>query len=308
MIAIFSPQAMDFSYSSDHERVGLFMKEAKGKYVDVWSYVRIFRPLVWLSSLALIMLVTILIWVSFHQPISDSCVTVLNLFLQLPTSLDPQSRGQKSLLLTLWFFVYLLFAHFNAQVIMFMTVSETFPLSSYIETLEPRFSPVVFGSSAFHTLLQKSKPGTDLFKVYTKRFKGKPDSLVWSTKESLNRMLAEPNLVLFTAEASDFPGCYAVPLDWYVKSRLGFGLQKDSEFKRVFDHLGLKIQESGIFEKLRRRLRKRGVILKNEATPLGIREMAFPFSCLATGALLAGVLAVLEKIRFWRASHGLHTC
>ena len=271
------------------------MREPEGKEVDMWSYFRIFQPMVWLVIMGISILAIILTCISFSRSSSESCDQVTRVLSLLSKPLEPQSRGQKSLILTLWVFAYLIIAHFNAQVTTFMTVSERIPLKNYIDTLEARFSPIVFGSSSFYTLLQNSKPGSDLNKVYTQRFQSNPDSLVWSVNDTQKRMLEKPNTVLFNVEATYYPGCYAVPLDWYVKNAAGFGLQKDSEFKRVFDNLGLKIQESGIFKKIRKRV-KREILVKNEAAALGIRELTFPFTCLAIGGFLAGILAVLERI------------
>ena len=209
--------------------------------------------------------------------------------------------------MTIWVFSYLLFVHFTAQVTTFMTVSErNTPLRSYSDTLLDRFTPVVLGSGALHTLLQNSKPGTDLHNVYTKRFQGNPDSLVWSGKESHDRMLGDPNVVLFGVEASVYPGCYPVPLDWYVETPVGFGLQKGSEFTGVFDHLGLKMHESGILEKLKRRLRRKDIVVENEAIPLGIRELTIPFASLVAGGFIAGVLTIIEKSRFRSSSENYY--
>ena len=83
-----------------------------------------------------------------------------------------------------------------------------------------------------------------------------------------------------------------------INSYFGFALQSDSEFMAMFNHFLLKAYENGILNRLDLFHNdqpdiKIGMI---EPEPLGINNVMFPFSFLASGFLTSTAIAVMEKI------------
>ena len=252
-------QAIDLPYSSDKDRIAVFLQKREGKEVNLLSLVSVFSSISWAFVLGVMILTLLLMIIFFQTPIARAVSEVGSMMIQV--SPDPMAKGiaHKSLIMTLWLFSFLIFAHYTAEVTTYLTVNtQSVPIVNYVDlATDFRYQPITLGSSAMFSLLQNAKPGSNFKTLYDARFHEKPEALVPDTGTALERMLDDPYTALLWMEVGNFPGCVRMPLDFYVQTPVGFGLQKDSELSKSFAFYTLKMQESGIMERMRRGLDKK---------------------------------------------------
>ncbi len=87
-----------------------------------------------------------------------------------------------------------------------------------------------------------------------------------------------------------------------IPAHLGFGLQKDSEFKALFDHHFVRLKQSGLLHQLHRKWLEgdapadiSGRIFTQDAFPLGYDNLFFPSFVIAMGVAAAAVMLLAER-------------
>ena len=113
-----------------------------------------------------------------------------------------------------------------------------------------------------------------------------------------------PQLIMMANSLTQttLPNTKALNLDDSLKDYLAFAFQNDSEFVEVFNVFFLKLRQTGLLNKIYQRWIPRSF---EEAKPdqlisaLGFENLSFPFMGLMWGALVAGLIVLVEKCNFY---------
>ena len=97
-----------------------------------------------------------------------------------------------------------------------------------------------------------------------------------------------------------YPNLKILQLKDASKLSMGVGFKPGSEFLPIFNHELQRARESGLLEHTLGTMNSnqpKGPISleQQEAVTLGYENLAFPFICLASGFLLASIVALFEK-------------
>ena len=108
-----------------------------------------------------------------------------------------------------------------------------------------------------------------------------------------------------TAVAATFtylhhPELVAMSLKDALSDKCAFGLRKNSEFTRIFNHYITKLSQDGMLRKVigdglpDNALEAPTTASEAKITILGYADLIFPFMCLAVGTVVGGALLVVD--------------
>ena len=104
------------------------------------------------------------------------------------------------------------------------------------------------------------------------------------------------------ADSSD--GLYALALDQPTEILLSFGLQKDSEYTKIFSYHIRRMGESGLLHRLENKwkpkLNTNAAGGGTSATSLGYENVLFPFMGVVVGTIIAVSALLCEMMAAWK--------
>ena len=164
------------------------------------------------------------------------------------------------------------------------------------------------GTRAYR-LFESSPRNSSYNKLFNEAIKDNPDNDFYTNEEEKAKVMADENTIAFTSIFTYIGNKDVVTLDVdeTFHTYASLGLQKDSEFREIFNYHLLKMKQSGTFWKFEEEwFSKKGNQLISSNGPekicLGYNNLLFPFSILAIGAGLSIILAGLEYWRLKRSS------
>ncbi len=148
----------------------------------------------------------------------------------------------------LGFFIYLAYCSDLTAV---MTAGENKKLpKSFGDVLEAELGVVIIEASASHVVMSRAKAGTPASEVYSLMQKHPEESFVDTADDQIDKVLASGGASLAYTSYLPFVGDdrfkSVIGFDEVIVFQLGFGLQKDSELRGLFDHELLKMREGGV--------------------------------------------------------------
>ena len=103
--------------------------------------------------------------------------------------------------------------------------------------------------------------------------------------------------------AASSDGLYALALDQPTEILLSFGLQKDSEYTKIFSHHLRRMAESGLLHRLERKWKPKLITNTgdgNSVSPLGYENVLFPFMGVVFGIMIAVSALLCEMMAAWK--------
>ena len=173
---------------------------------------------------------------------------------------------------------------------------------------------VIVQNSYYKDILGASEPGSAKYQVFKNDLE---NGRIREVNEAFDEILSEQKTLLYSWKSGIVSGpglaserkekqskLFALDMDDSIYTFTGFGLQRDSEFFKMFNHYLLKGKETGIFNRLYKTYfielyvnEEFGIV---EPQPLGVDNVIFTFACLAIGFFTAVMVAIGEfgvKIR-----------
>ena len=296
-------KAADFCWSTSSEKVTLMTTESTSSKLNVWVFLDIFPMEVWILTIALIMLGTLFFSMASRVPLSEGFALMVRLGLQMSYEILTPNKTTKALLLVSAMCLNVVFIYFSCDLTTRMTVE-----------------PPKLNIRSFEDVIKNG------YKVITEDEEW--EELAEAPSGSAMKKVATNHIIhLFHDEEEDealegfFDGQYGDRVllygvhdpysdDEFEKQLIGLdieeattkyasiALQKDSEFKEIFNYHIMKLFEMGVVDRLRRKYLFRhdedyGLL---DAVSLGYENLFFPFGIMAMGVVIAGLSMAGEGI------------
>lgn len=310
-------QAIDFSFVLLEEPISLVMRQPDGQVFNVWAFLVVFDLLAWITfAITIIVLAVALMLIAtfgydkLHDPEDSERFDVLNgmafvviAMLQREYPISRVKASTKILVLVVFYFSFLFYAYYTAVMTSAMTVLEpAIKIRSFYDVRENGIQTVTLKGSSIETQLQEAPPDSPLYEIYHEDMLDNPDAFHDSFPSLLNAILSDGTKAMFgpvLAISYSFDELIALNLPDSFKSIVAMGLQKDSEFTKLFDYHILKMKQSGIMDYIHDKWFDKSMASLNNgdvlvAYPLNYDNLLFPSLLLSLGVLLALALAVLE--------------
>ena len=207
------------------------------------------------------------------------------------------------LLLSGSMFTYLVFTFYACDLIAGMTSKKVdVPITSFQDVLDNGYHIVTVSSTSYHDYLKASREGSAMHKVYYGMMHNDPDKFYNDTFSALEKILTDKK-TLFWGDEQDILGKHdvykALQLEDAIYVQDAWGLQKNSEYKELFNYWLHKLHVAGIKDIVW----QRWTYMRNEefnipdADILGYENLSCPFLILVVGMFLAFVSFFCEKMK-----------
>ena len=131
--------------------------------------------------------------------------------------------------------------------------------------------------------------------------KDDPSNFPLKVSEGLEIISNDPKALFWATDANILGNAHyeLVTLEEAVYTQNGFGLQKSSEFREILNYWIAKLDENGMMHNLMNDWTYKGQdkFWIEDAVELGYQHIAFPFIILLSGAALAFMVFMYEKMR-----------
>ena len=196
---------------------------------------------------------------------------------------------------------YIIFCHYACDLTSRMTVTpDSLGISSFEDVERLGYTVMVKSGTSKEEKLKN-------IKSLRKHLKIESSDVKLDENNKLYNLLNDKAKALFLGVSSYFTlndGVYALDLKQPTTSLNSFGLQKDSEFTKIFSYHLRKMDESGLLHRLEKKwnhiVEKHKTDGGRRATPLGYENVLFPFMGVILGAVLALSALLCEMIAAWK--------
>ena len=286
-ISLARQQAIDFSQPVTNEPWTLMAPVEEAREPNMWAYIEILPPSVWLLSVLCFSSAGLLFALAGMEPFKD----VFLIYMGYNVLND--RTASKAILLTVSIGYYLLFAYFSCGICAKLTSQrENQAIRSFDDVLLHDYQVTVQSGTVEEDYMKNAHNGSAMQKVYGKVLKSTDSNAL------IRRVIGEPKTLYYgsVAWSRDNPGIKPLVIDELVRRSEAIGLQKDSEFTSMFTYHILKMEQSGLIDRIGRRWMGGADAIYGLPTPpsLGYENVVFPFALIAFGALSAGILMYLE--------------
>ena len=196
---------------------------------------------------------------------------------------------------------YIIFSHYACDLTSRMTVTpDSLGISSFEDVERLGYTIMVESGSSKEEKLKN-------IQSFRKQLKIESSDVKLDENNKLYNLLNDKAKTLFLGVSSYFTfndGVYALDLKQPTTSLNSFGLQKDSEFTKIFSYHLRKMDESGLLHRLEKKWNQ--IVEKHKtdggrrATPLGYENVLFPFMGVILGAVLALSALLCEMMAAWK--------
>ncbi len=187
----------------------------------------------------------------------DGLAFAYNSLLQLSYGTVTGRVSIKVVILSVCLPAFFLYACYTADLTALMTKREPPPtIRSFADVLEHEYQVVVWKGTSPEEYLVNSQPGSGMHEVYNETMAGNPSAYVNDDIEGLE-VLRTKEKTLFYASEMTFFGHDDIVVNRNLEDRiyayLGIGLQKESEFRNIFDFYIISLYEDGHMDKLNKK-------------------------------------------------------
>ncbi|XP_078361238.1 glutamate receptor 2-like [Oculina patagonica] len=317
---------VDFSKPFMDFKVSLLMQKPKKEDVNLFVFLQPFERDVWLSTVAVVIGITLLIFCLDHFSPSGYRATAarsgegdgdeLNLFnslwfaagsiLQQGADNTPRSASGRVLAGAFWFFTLILISTYTANLAAYFTAKNTKSTINSLEDLakQKEIKYGVLNGGSLYTFFSQSEVETYQTMFHTMKT---GNTFVNSTKEGVETVRKGGFAYLTDGPYLDYYNrrnpCNTMMLENLLEAKsYGIALQRNSELTNQFSVAILKLREEGIVDKLRKKWweqRSECPDPKAEAssTPMSISldHMTGVFIVLAGGIVVSVVFLLVER-------------
>ncbi|XP_020632392.1 glutamate receptor 2-like isoform X2 [Orbicella faveolata] len=266
---------VDFSKPFMDFKVSLLMQKPKKEDVNLFVFLQPFERDVWLSTIAVVIAITFLIFCLDHFSPSGYRATAartgegdgdeLNLFnslwfaagsiLQQGADNTPRSASGRMLGGAFWFFTLILISTYTANLAAYFTAKNTKSSINSLEDLakQKEIKYGVLNGGSLYTFFSQSQVGTYQTMFHTM---STGNTFVNSTKEGVEKVRQGGFAYLTDGPYLDYYNsrnpCNTMMLENLLEAKsYGIALQRNSELTNQFSVAILKLREEGVVEKLR---------------------------------------------------------
>ena len=296
----------------------LVAAKPKGTNIHPWVYVQVFGVIQWTIFFALLS-AFVMIPLLFHTlgEVSEQSMLSVTLksmetaylfMIQLGDHENGKNLGMRLLTLTMSMLTLLMFVHYANDITAKMTSgAPKIPVKTFDDVIHYGYK-VIVKSSYYKGVLAEAKSGTAKHQVYKKYIEN--ERIRDEPFEAEREIISDPKTLWYIIKLATVPltatgkelldQVVALKMDDSSYAISGFGLQKESEFLKMFNHYLLKESEHGIFKRLYRKynieLYVREDFGMTEPQPLGVDNVVFTFACLGVGVATAMGIAMVESV------------
>ena len=288
-ISLFRQRAVDFTLPVTNEPWTLMAPVEEASEPNMWAYVEILPPSVWLLSVLCFSSAGLLFALAGMEPFKDVFLIYMGY------NILNDRTASKAILLTVSIGYYLLFAYFSCGICAKLTSQrDNQNIRSFEDVLLHDYKVMVQSGTVEEDYMKNAPEGSAMRRVYDKVDKST------DSKALIRRVMGESKTLYYgsIAWSRDNPGIKPLVIDEMVKRSEGIGLQKDSEFTALFTYHILKMEQSGLTDRIRHRWMGSADAIYGLPTPpsLGYGSVVFPFALISFGGLSAGILMYLEYL------------
>ena len=325
--------AVDFTVAIAEDVATLFVpnpaKTSAAKPVKLFVYLTIFTSWSWLAiwvmalafSVAYLQLVeedssqhTFLSAKKFGSALAKGFSHFFLNLIQRATMVE-RSRvalSAKIFALSIIFLTVLLYECYVSDLTATMTAGgDAVNLRSFGDVVNRDYTVHIMGGTFVDASFASADPESDKGKVH-KEQTSRLESPIDYPAQLKALALSQPNSAVFEYALSYAGDNDLVPATGFLETlttQVAFGLQKDSEFRQIFDHHLYKIFQTGLLRDLRytwlegeKPSDMSGRIFQQDAQSLGFENLLFPQLVLLAGLVIGGVLCVVEFVDKFKKS------
>ena len=284
---------LDFSWKIDETKIFLHSSKSTIPKLDVWAYVTIFPVAAWSAGLALLVLNAFFFSVSSNESIAKGMTMMGRLFLQIGYDVPTKGIASKSLLLIAAICLNLVFIHYCSDLTAKMTSEpQKLNIRSFEDAVSQGFKVIIEeGDGRMPTvLLSTAPPGSAMRRMYEEN-----SFLVGTEDEMLSTVRTDPKTLCWTYEEREL---VALDIAENVAIDKSLAFKKGSELTKMFNNNLLKMQESGLINRIKSKWTSNRDQKYEMAGPivLAFDNLFFPFACLALGIVVAVPITLTEVI------------
>ena len=308
---------IDCTMATLYDPFTLIAGKPKGHTLDIWAYVKVFKVVQWTIFFALLSS-SVMMTLLFHTLGQESEQSKLNITLksietaylfmiQLGDHANSKS-GMRLLTLTIAMLTMVMFVHYTNDITAKMTSGPPkIPVRSFDDVIQHDYKVIIM-SSYFKSILASAGKETAKYQVFKQYIENK--RIRDSSNEAAAEIASEPKTLWYMNKLGTIPETDDIAIEGHFHEIVpltmddsgyviaGFGLQRESEFSKMFNHYLLKESEHGIRNRLYRKYFN-GLYVKEEfgmpePQPLGIDNVMFTFCCLGVGVTISIITAVVE--------------
>ena len=255
---------VDFSSTIMTEMFTLTVRNTEAESINIFAFIGVFTSTCWLIIVLLLSMSTLglftMKWLLTPEEkdlLSTAVGTVLVLSLQQENQAI-ERVSERILVLTMGFTTYILHVFFPSVLVSILTIqSPQESLRSLSDILPQDYQMITVINTGGFEIISQAQEGTPLHKVFLNSIQGNPESQKHTYQEAFETVRdSEKRLVYLGSDLImrkfDPLGHMVNVLDIQDSSRnhLAFGFSKNSEFRRLFSHHLLKLEQSGLIRKI----------------------------------------------------------
>ena len=235
-------EVADFTLPVNQDKLTLLAKKLTKSLPNVWVYLKIFSPIVWLCIANLLLAVALFShFFEKFDPHSNSSIrhtisTCYKMLLQISTNMACEFASSRFIFMSGSLFAYLIFVIFSADLTANMTVrSNNVPIKNFYDVLEEDYQVHVWEDAVAHQVLANAIPGSAMHEVYQETMKSN-DIAFYTGSGMANKILDDnPKALLFAYGGGTYflKDSQALLIDEISRVYGCFATQKDSEFTGI---------------------------------------------------------------------------
>ena len=303
-ISLMRQNAVDFCWPTFIKKVTLITSKPSQAKLNVWAYVQIFPISAWAVGISCIVVTSVVFAFASNRPIFQGLAMMLRLFIQIGYELPLHKTAAKLLLFSSALSYYMLFEYFCCDLTARMT-SDPLPLNirSFQDVIDQDYKVVTYGKGLTVFYFKTAPKGSAMRWVYENKMLTDETAISLSFDKLLRMVNDEPKTLLYMMFLSysnepRWQNLVGLDIKEYVNTYISIGMQKNSEFAELFDYHIIKMQESGVLNRISHRWTDKadndyGVV---EPAALDIQNVVFLFYCIAFGVFVAANVIIAEWV------------
>ena len=297
-------EVIDFAMPVLEDLQTLIARASSGRVVDFTVYLEIFMPQAWVMVGISFALMSVIFFAMrfinkrnqaniIHNILSSLATSAMHL-IQKPGDLSSVTNISSRVILIIFaLHSYVLFTYYSCNLTAAMTsTAPNAGVSSFEDAKRHGYQVLVIDGSS-HAERVKDK-GLDLVMLEPSSGTNFPELIA-------NEMSKKPRILNFGSSLS-FVGrrdIYPLQIKESLRQMVAFALQKDSEYKELFNHNMHKLNEAGILDNLAQKYlpNQRSLQADIEAVSLGYDNVLFPSLIMLIGIAFSILISCIEKAR-----------
>ena len=293
-------EVVDFCWPTDKLRITLMSSKYAIPKLNVWAYVDIFPITAWIVGLCTLVVAALCFSISTHESVVQGLTLMWRIFLQIGYDLPTKGVASRLLLLTAALCLSMVFVYYETDLTATMTADpQKLNIRSFEDAERLGYRVAIrtgFGNMPYN-LLKSAPNGTAMKRMYENN-----DIIVKQNDEEMLQEIEGDSKTLLFHYADRYEETIEMDIIEAATLPQAFSFKKGSEFTALFNYHILKMQESGLTQRIKTKWPIRDPdrdFGMTEPIVLGYDNLFFPFGWLALGTCVAVPILVAEIFRKW---------